>query len=109
MGIKRQKIVFGGTEDVSFNEDEIKSSTKKNLENDLKNVWKLLNNIHQDQIEFEKHRIYRNNSEAQRNYDDRSQSSLNENGSNQDGSRTLNCSADYSNIFKMSFEEGSIS
>ena len=103
--IKRQKIEFVSTEDVSFNEDEIKSSTKKNLADDLKNVWKLLNNIHQDQIEFEKSWIRRKKLEAQRNFDDQSQSSLNENGSNQDDNRTLNCIADYSNIFKMSFEE----
>merc|ERR1712236_152557 len=48
--------------------------------------------------------INRNKSEAQRNYDEQNQSSLNENGSKQDDNRTLNCIAEYSNIFKMSFE-----
>eukprot|EP00092_Neocalanus_flemingeri_P018534 GFUD01020070.1.p1 GENE.GFUD01020070.1~~GFUD01020070.1.p1 ORF type:complete len:223 (-),score=60.04 GFUD01020070.1:99-767(-) len=60
--IVESNFVLENIEDVGFNAEEIKSSTKKNLDEDLKNVWSMLNNIHKDQINrelewFEENRV----------------------------------------------------
>eukprot|EP00092_Neocalanus_flemingeri_P035534 GFUD01038678.1.p1 GENE.GFUD01038678.1~~GFUD01038678.1.p1 ORF type:complete len:248 (-),score=64.66 GFUD01038678.1:98-841(-) len=60
--IVESNFVLENIEDSGFNAEEIKSSTKKNLDEDLKNVWSMLNNIHKDQINrelewFEENRV----------------------------------------------------
>ena len=51
--IVETKFLVDNIEDSGFNAEEIKSSTKKNMDEDLKNVWSMLNNLHKQQIHHE--------------------------------------------------------
>ena len=62
--IVERKFVVDNIEDSGFNAEEIKSSTKKNLDEDLKNVWNILNNLHKQQINNELDWVEENEKEA---------------------------------------------
>ena len=108
-------------EDSGFNAEEVESSTKKNLDEDLKNVWNVLNNIHKQQIHselewFEENKVATikasNNSDVRFDWFEEDQKVDRKVASSKPFDHSLaenECFTEDSGIFKMSLNDGSLS